>query len=332
MAKREIKMPANLPPTYFSAEKVYKSSKTTPEKIAALEEMLAAMPHHKGTDKLRAGLTRKIAQLKDQEEKQAKTKRGSIFSIDKQGAAQDILVGFPNVGKSTLLSRLSNASPDIADYPYTTAVPVIGMMEFEDIQVQIVDLPPLGDEIRKLPFYNMIRNADLLLAVLDGSGDPASELELLISELEDGKVYLKPVGDEIPVGGVLQKMLVILNKCDERAGEELIRKVASAAGVELPVVAVSAEHGRGMEKLKTRIFQENRIIRIYTKVPGHKADMKDPYVLPVGSTVMDLATHIHHDFAENLQFTRVWGSSRFDGQSVQRDFVLQDGDVVELHI
>lgn len=325
-------MPANLPPAYFSAEKVYKSAKTTPEKIAALEEMLAVMPHHKGTDKLRAGLTRKIAQLKDNEEKQARSKRGSIFSIDRQGAAQNILIGFPNVGKSTLLSRLTNASPEIADYPYTTAVPVLGMMEFEDIQIQIVDLPPLGDEIRKLPFYNLIRNADLILAVLDGSDDPVPELELLVSELEEGRVYLKTEGGEVPVGGVLQKMLIVLNKCDGGVAEELVASVASAAGVELPVVAISAEHGRGIEELKETVFRANEIIRIYTKIPGHKADMKDPYVMTTGSTIMDLATHIHHDFAENLQFARVWGSSRFDGQPVQRDFVLRDGDVVELHI
>jgi ribosome-interacting GTPase 1 len=325
-------MPANLPPAYFSAEKEYKNAKTVPEKLAALEEMLAVMPHHKGTDKLRAGLTRKISQLKEQEERHAKTKRGSLFNIDRQGAAQVVLLGFPNVGKSSILSKLTNAAPDIADYPYTTIVPVIGMMEYEDIQIQIVDLPPIGDEIRKLPFYNMIRNADLLLSVLDGSEDPVSELELLISELEDGKVYLKLTGAEIPVGGIVQKMLVIINKCDEGEGEELIRKAASDGSTELSVVAISAEHGLGIEELKAAIFQANEIIRIYTKIPGHKADMKDPYVLPVGSTVMDLATHIHHDFADNLQFARVWGSARFDGQSVQRDFVLQDGDIVELHI
>jgi ribosome-interacting GTPase 1 len=330
--RKGINMPANLPPAYFSAEKEYKSAKTVPEKLAALEEMLAVMPHHKGTDKLRAGLTRKISQLKEQEERRAKTKRGSVFSIEKQGAAQDILIGFPNVGKSTILSRLTNASPEIADYPYTTAVPVIGMMEYEDIQVQVIDLPPLGDEVRKLPFYNLIRNSDLLLAVLDGSEDPVSELELLISELEEGKVYMKPAGDDIPVGSVLQKMLVIINKSEGGAGEELIQSVAGAAGPELSVIAVSAEHGRGIEELKAAIFRANDIIRIYTKIPGHKADMKDPYVLPSGSTVMDLATHIHHDFADNLQFSRVWGSARFEGQSVQRDFVLQDGDIVELHI
>ena len=290
------------------------------------------MPHHKGTDKLRAGLTRKIAQLKEHEERQAKSKRGSVFSIDKQGAAQNILIGFPNVGKSTLLSRLTNATPEIADYPYTTAVPVIGMMEYEDIQVQILDLPPLGDEIRKLPFYNMIRNADLILTVLDGSEDPVSEFELLISELEEGKVYLAATHKDVPVGGVLQKILVILNKCDEGIGEELVGSVKAATGADLPVVAISAEHGHGLEELKAMIFKSNEIIRIYTKIPGHKADMKDPYVLPVGSSVMDLAIHIHHDFAENLHFVRVWGSARFEGQPVQRDFILQDGDIVELHI
>ena len=325
-------MPANLTPAYFSAEKVYKNAKTAPEKIAALEEMLSVMPHHKGTDKLRAGLTRKIAQLRDNEERKAKSRHGSIFSVDRQGAAQNILLGFPNVGKSTLLSRLTNATPDIADYPYTTAVPVIGMMEYEDIQVQIVDLPPLGDEIRKLPFYNIIRNSDLLLAMLDGTGDPVTELGLLVSELEEGKVYLPTAKDEIPVGGVVQKMLVILNKCDEGDVEELLRNVGTATGDVLPVIAISAEHGRGIEMLKRLIFETNEIIRVYTKAPGHKLDRKDPYVLPEGSTVMDLATHIHHDFAENLHFVRVWGSARFEGQPVQRDFILQDGDIVELHI
>jgi ribosome-interacting GTPase 1 len=145
-------MPANLPPHYFTAEKEYKNAKTIPEKIAALEEMLAIMPHHKGTDKLRAGLTRKIAQLKVQAEQRSKTKRGSIYSIDKQGAAQVILVGAPNTGKSSLLALLTNATPEIADYPYTTLFPVIGMMPYEDIQIQIVDLPPIGEEVRKLPF------------------------------------------------------------------------------------------------------------------------------------------------------------------------------------
>lgn len=325
-------MPANLPPAYFTAEKEYKNSRTTPEKIAALEEMLAAMPHHKGTDKLRAGLTRKIAQLKEQEEHQTKSKRGSIFSIEKQGAAQVILLGFPNVGKSTILAGLTHAHPEIADYPYTTAVPVIGMMEHEDIQIQIVDLPPLGDDIRKLPFYNMIRNADLLLLVIDGSGDPETELGLLLDELEDGKVFsMLKRNDQLPVGGIVKKMFVILNKCDG-GGEDVPVGLDSFTGGEIRCIAVSAKKDKDIESMRLAVYGAVEIIRVYTKIPHYKPDMNDPFVLPVGSTVMDLAREIHHDFSENLQFTRVWGSSRFDGQSVQRDFVLQDGDVVELHI
>jgi ribosome-interacting GTPase 1 len=326
-------MPANLPPAYFAAEKEYRNSKTTPEKIAALEEMLAAMPHHKGTDKLRAGLTRKIAQLKEQEERQTKSKRGSVFSVDKQGAAQVILLGFPNVGKSTLLSALTHAHPEIANYPYTTAMPVIGMMEYEDIQIQMVDLPPLGDDIRKLPFYNLIRNADLLLLVIDSSGDPAVELGLLLEELEDGKVFSVLKSDEeLPVGGVVKRMLVILNKCDGGGEEAVPEGLKSYAEGGMRCVTVSATKGKGLERMRLALYEAAEIIRVYTKIPHHKPDMDDPFVLTVGSTVMDLAREIHHDFSENLQFARVWGSSRFEGQSVQRDFVLQDGDVVELHI
>ncbi len=325
-------MPANLPPAYFAAEKEYKNSRTTPEKIAALEEMLAAMPHHKGTDKLRAGLTRKIAQFKEQEERQAKSKRGSVFSIDKQGAAQVILLGLPNVGKSTILTGLTHAHSEIADYPYTTVIPVIGMMEYEDIQIQMVDLPPLGDDIRKLPYYNVIRNADLLLLVIDGSGDPEVDLGLLLDELEDGKVFsMQKSNEELPVGGVVKKMFVILNKCDG-GGEDMPVGLDSFAGGEIRCVAVSAKEDKGIERIRLAVYEAVEIIRVYTKIPHQKPDMKDPYVLPIGSTVMDLAREIHHDFSDSLQFTRVWGSSRFEGQSVQRDFVLQDGDVVEIHI
>jgi ribosome-interacting GTPase 1 len=325
-------MPANLPPAYFAAEKEYKNAKTTPEKIAALEEMLAIMPHHKGTDKLRAGLTRKIAQLREQEERKAKTKRGSIYSIDKQGAAQVVLLGFPNVGKSTILANLTHAHPEIAEYPYTTAVPVIGMMEYEDIQIQMIDLPPLGDEIRKLPFYNLIRNADLLLLVIDASSDPKTEIDLLIEELEEGKVYrAAKTGEDLPVGGVAQKMLFVLNKCALPEGE-VLSGLESYHDEGIRFVTLSSAEGAELDDMRSAIFEAADIMRVYTKIPHHKPDMDDPFVLPVGSTVMDLAREVHHDFSDNLQFARVWGSSRFEGQSVQRDFVLQDGDVVELHI
>jgi ribosome-interacting GTPase 1 len=326
-------MPANLPPHYFAAEKEYKSAKTIPEKIAALEEMLSIMPHHKGTDKLRAGLTRKISQLREQAESHARTKRGSVFKIEKQGAAQVILVGMTNTGKSSLLAALTNAAPDIADYPYTTAVPVIGMMPYEDVQIQVIDLPPVSGEIRKLPFYNLLRTADELLLVASCTADPDVEIPLLIEELEEGKVYSRRIAEEdLPIGSVRKKMLVVLNKCDGADVARLCETVSEALEGAIDIIAVSATSGEGIDGLKERIYAVSEIIRIYTKVPGKKPDLGAPYVLAAGSTVMDLARAIHKDFAENLRFARVWGSSRFDGQSVHHDHVLQDKDVVELHI
>ncbi|OQX84860.1 MAG: hypothetical protein B6D63_03610 [Candidatus Latescibacteria bacterium 4484_7] len=272
-------MPANLPPQYFEAEKEYKNAKTSEEKIAALEAMLAIMPHHKGTDKLRAALTRKIAQIKTLEEARRKTRRGSIFNVDRQGAAQVLLVGLPNSGKSSMLSSLTNASPEVADYPFTTTIPVIGMMAFEDIQIQVVDLPPLEEEIRKLPYYNLLRNADALLLVVDASSHPEDEVQLILDMLKDSSVT-----------------------------------------------------GEGTSELKREVFETVEIVRVYTKIPGKKPDMESPFVLPRGSTVLQLARDIHHDFAINLRFARIWGSAKFDGQTVQKDYILQDKDIVEMHI
>lgn len=326
-------MPANLPPHYFAAEKEYRNAKTTPEKIAALEEMLAIMPHHKGTDKLRAGLTRKIAQLREQAESHAKTKRGSIFKIEKQGASQVILVGTTNTGKSSLLAVLTNATPDIASYPCTTSIPMIGMMPVEDIQIQIIDLPPVGGEVRKLPYYNLLRTADLLLVVASCTAAPEVEVSLVLEELEEGKVFSRRTAeDDLPIGAVRKRMLIVLNKCDGADAARACAAVSEAVGGEIDVVAVSATTGERIEDLKARIFDAVEIIRIYTKAPGKKADMGVPYVLPAGSTVMDLAKSIHKDFAENLRSARVWGSARFDGQPVHHDHVLRDGDIVELHM
>lgn len=342
-------MPANLPPAYFAAEKVYKNARTPEEKVAALEEMLGAMPHHKGTDKLRAGLNRKIAQLKLHEESRAKSRQGSLYSIDKQGAAQLILVGLPNVGKSSILAALTHAKPDIADYPHTTAIPVLGMMEYEDIQVQIVDLPPLCEEIRRLPFYNLLRNSDAHLMIVDGSADPATEVMLILSELEEGKV-LSPVYDgDVPIGAVVKKMLIVINKCDgvlrgtggplsgdSEAGldrePEVRRQVREAVAGRIDSACLSLKDGSGIAALKKKIFELIEVVRVYTKVPHKPPDMDDPYVLPRGSSIMDLAIAIHHDFADNLRFACVWGSSKFDGQQVHKDHVIEDGDVVELHM
>ncbi|MDT8274214.1 MAG: GTPase, partial [Desulfomonilia bacterium] len=166
-------MPANLPPTYHEAEKRYREAKTPEEKIAALEEMLALIPKHKGTDKMQADIKRRISKHKEEtQKKKGAAKQKSIFSIDKEGAAQVAVIGGPNSGKSSLVSALTNATPEIAPFPHTTHKPTQGMAVYENIKFQLIDTPPITLEYVDPQMGDLIRRADLVVMLLDLRADP----------------------------------------------------------------------------------------------------------------------------------------------------------------
>lgn len=138
-------MPTNLPPEALEAEQRYRAAKSVAEKIATLEEFISLIPKHKGTDKLRADLRRRLSKLKAEATQARKkvSKRDSAFHIEKEGAGQAVIIGPANVGKSALVATLTNATPEVSPAPYTTWEPTPGMMPIENIQVQLVDTPPL---------------------------------------------------------------------------------------------------------------------------------------------------------------------------------------------
>ncbi len=143
--------------------------------------MLAIIPHHKGTDKLIAQLRRRLSQHKEEAKRRPSTSRqADPFTVKKEGAAQVVLVGLPNCGKSQILASLTNALPLIADYPFSTRLPLPGMMKFENIQIQIVDSPPLMDEFAETGIFNLIRNANALMVVLDLTEDCSTQIELIL--------------------------------------------------------------------------------------------------------------------------------------------------------
>ena len=111
-------MPTNLPPEYYEAEKRYRAAQSPPEKAACLEVLISTIPKHKGTDKLRADLRRRLSKLKSAaQSKKGAGKHESVFHIDKEGAGMVVVIGPPNVGKSALVDVLTNASPQVADFP-----------------------------------------------------------------------------------------------------------------------------------------------------------------------------------------------------------------------
>lgn len=327
-------MPANLPPQYFEAEKVYRQAKTPEEKVEALENMLAIMPKHKGTDKLRAELRRKIAKFSEEAQRRPSVARkGSAYNIKKEGAGQVVLVGLPNVGKSQLVSALTEAFPEVGDYPYTTKMPLPGMLKFENIQIQLLDMPPITDREARPWFSHLLRNADVLLAVVDLGDDPLIQLEDVLAELEGMKVKLMMGGaeEELAPGVVRKRALIVGSKGDLNESGGRYAMLKSRYGAEFPVVVVSARERIGLEEMKQAIYETLDVIRVYTKSPGKKPDFEEPVVLKKGSTVEDAAGSIHKDFRNRLKYAQVWGSGKYDGQRVKREHILEDGDIVELH-
>jgi small GTP-binding protein len=326
-------MPANLPPQYFEAEKEFREAKTIPDKIAALEEMLAIMPKHKGTDHLRAELRARIAKLTQAAGKRATIHHSSTV-IPREGAAQVAVIGRPNAGKSQLVGRVTKASPVVADYPFTTHTPTPGMMEFENIQIQLIDTPPLAPQAIEVWMAGLLRRADALLVLVDLSGDPLAQMEAIITELARMRIGIidQKTEGEPPVILHRKKALVAGNKVDLPGVGENYAALQKRYGDQLPVLAISAKEGAGLEEMKRGLYQLLDVIRVYTKVPGERPDMYEPLVLTRGSTIEDAAYSLHKDLLAKLKFARVWGSGKHDGMMAKRGHILQDGDIIELHI
>ena len=328
-------MPANLPPHYFEAEKRYREARTPQEKVEHLEEMLTIMPKHKGTDKLRADLRRKISKFKSQaQQKKGTSRRETAYTIDREGAAQIVLIGPPNTGKSSLVAALTNAEPEVADFPHSTWKPTPGMVQYENIQFQLIDTPPLTREYIEPEMGYLMQRADILIIVLDLQSYPLKQYEETLSILKNFRIFPDEdsVQEDLKKPPFIKKMFLVLNKMDSRDDEEVYEIFMELSETTLPGLGVSTKSKANLSAFVQRLYQLAGIIRVYTKAPGKKPEKASPFVLAQGSTLEQLATKVHKDFATKMNFARVWGRKAYDGQMVQRDYILEDEDVVELHL
>jgi uncharacterized protein len=328
-------MPANLTPQYLEAERRFREAKTGPEKVEALEVMLAVIPKHKGTEKLQADIKHRISKLRGETQKRGGPRRTYLFSVDRQGAGQVVLVGPPNSGKSSLLASLTHALPEVADYPFSTRKPLPGMMVFENIKIQLVDLPPITPDLTEGWVYSIIRNADLLMLVVDlQAPDVLRQMDMVLGELEKTRIRPGnwPSRKEPDENGYWQKRaLLIANKVEGKEALENFHLLKEYYGEELSPITASSLTGEDLDKIPLKAFQSLEIIRIYTKSPGKEPSLDEPVVLARGSTVLEVAEAIHKDFRHQLRYARIWSRGKYEGQRVERDYVMQDGDVIELH-
>lgn len=322
-------MPANLTPQYYAAEEKYKRVTSPEEKITALQEMLSVIPKHKGTERLQGDIKKKIARLKEEGKKKKQTKSGfNPFGVEKQGAGQAVLAGYPNTGKSSLVGVLSRAKVKIAEYPFSTALPVSGMMPYKDTFIQLVDTPPLAPDNVPSGLIGTFKEADILLIVIDVStAECLEQLEGLMHILQEREVI-----DLSKEGQIIAPIpfLVLANKIDRAGAEENLQALKELMP-DFQIMAVS-HSGTGLEVLKDKIYEVLNIIRVYGKAAGRPVDMDRPFILKKGSTVLDFAAQVHKDFPRKLKSALVWGSSKFEGQAVARDYILEDCDIVELQL
>ncbi len=340
-------MPTNVTPEYKKAEQAYRQAREPGERLDCLKELLRTIPKHKGTEHLQADIKTRIKQLTEElaGPKKGAHRSGPSHVVRPEGAAQLCLVGAPNAGKSSLHVRLTGSHSDIGPYPYTTHQPVAGMLPYEDIHFQLVDLPPVSDEFMEPWLINALQPADGVLLVIDvNDPDCLEHVPVILRRLAEKKIFLRAAWPGLEPAKVREQedtealfhlnlpTVLIANKSDLDPDPGEIETLEELLGLRFPALTVSAETGDGLDELGSFLFSALEIVRVYTKAPGKPADTEKPFTVRRGSTVLDVAELVHRDIAEGLKFARMWGDDVFDGQQVGPDHPVADGDIVELHL
>jgi len=330
-------MAANLTPQYLEAEAKYRVAKTPEEKLAALEEMWRELPKHKSSEKLQADLKRKLSEARKAVQQKPKKggRRTDPFSLPKSGAGRVVLVGMPNSGKSSIVGGLTNAQVSVADYPFSTSVPVPGMVSYEDVQIQLVDTPPVTADRVPPGSAGLWRSADGLAIVADLSSEAVLEdLDACLAHVKERGIELADGPRRLPAepGGLLRiPGLVLANKLDVAGAADRLAVLRELMGSRVRIEALSTRQPELMARLPELLFRLVFVIRVYAKPPGRKPDLDEPFVLPAGSDVRALASKVYRGMEQRVKAARIWGYGVADGQNVHLDHVLHDKDVVELH-
>jgi ribosome-interacting GTPase 1 len=333
-------MPTNVPPQYRIAEDRFRQAGTTQEKIAALQEMLAIMPKHKGTDHLKAQVRSRLSKLIAEMEGPSKGVAGGRsepFSLPKEGGGRATLVGPTNVGKSLLLSGATGARTRVGAYSLSTQEPVRGMLPYKNIYIQLVDTPPIDNARTQSRLYGLLRNSDIFVVVADLTLDPVAQVNQAFSALGEWGFRMLARGEGVSQESpwLTKPTILVGNKADVNGALDQFAELEGAFGDKYPLVMASALETVGLDELGEEVFRALKVIRVYTKSPRQKLEefkRVDPLVLPMGSTVGEAAEQVHKDLVRGMKFAVLWGESgKFDGQRVGRNHQLTDEDIIELH-
>ena len=297
----------NQSPFYQKAEAMFLSAKTDEERIRWLDEMIRECPKHKSAEAMLANLKTRRKKLL---EKMERIRKGSRGKSGKKGIKKEelqvVIVGKTKTGKSSLMKALTNVQPIVSDIPFTTKEPVVGMINYNGVLIQLIEVPAIESE-----YYDkgLAHTADLVLILVDE-----------ISQIDEMKKRLENVN---------AKTLIVFNKIDSLSNNDKRKVEATLRSRKIDFVMISAETSENLDILKEKIFQNFGKIRVFTKEPSRGKSEK-PVILDQNSTVKNVAEKILKGFSKNIVETKIWGpSSKFPGQKVGLNHMLKDLDVVE---
>jgi hypothetical protein len=225
----------------------------------------------------------------------------------KKEEMQAAIIGKTGTGKSSLLSLLTNAKPQIADYQFITKMPVVGMMDYKGVGIQLIEVPAIGSEYYDRGVANSADSVIILITDLS----QISEIEKELDKFKGRKI-------------------IVFNKIDLLSENEKRKISATLQSKKYNFILISTQTREGIEQLKEQLFQSFGKIRIYTKQPNEKQKSRKPIILPPDSVVKNVAEKILKGFSNKIKETRIWGpSSKYPGQVVGLQHVLKDLDVVE---
>ena len=332
-------MPTNLPPEALKKWEEYSEAQSPEEKLRKLQEFYSLMPKHKGTEKLEKFVKRRMSELRDEIERQkaAKSKRGG-FAVEKRGAAQMVLIGFTNSGRSTVLSKLTNANPLISPYPFTTVEkPEEGMMEFKGAQIQVVEAPPIVPDGGKLTnlAISLSYNSDILGIVLDGRINPVDQFNEIASILEKYNISLKkPRGVVRVIRSKAAPGIIVKNKGRILDGSEYdVRKILENYGVRQAWVEIEGEVS--LSDVEESVLSEKKykpFILFVTHADDELAKKNVEVLRKLGVLVIpvDLSSEVDREslgeyILKELNLIRVYTKSKAEKGFSERALVVRRG-------
>ncbi len=295
----------NQSPEYIAAEKKYLLAQTDEERLECLEEMLKHVPKHKAGESMRANLRTRHKKLRQSIEKSKKAGKSGKIGIKKE-PMQVCIIGFPNTGKSSIFNVLTNQNSKVSPHEFTTYQPELGTMKYEDVNIQLIDLPPFPNHDQSI-----VNTTDILLITIN-SINQAFETEEFLKKSNAEKIY-------------------IYNKSDQLSEKEK-RKIKATLKSKLKNKSFlfSSKNPENSDELKKEIFKSFPVIRIYTKEP-RKTASKKPLILKKDSTVKDVAEKILKGLSKKTKKAKITGpSAKFIEQTVGLEHILKDKDIVEL--